>query len=60
MISDISEEAHHDQWSERLAPCKPINQYRHADRGEDNADVRLKRQITTGKLVVAITDGKLA
>ncbi len=46
-------------WLEKLAPHQPINQYRHNDTGEDNADAHIKRQIMGREVVVAITDGKL-
>lgn len=46
-------------WLEKLAPHAPINQYRHNDTGEDNADAHIKRQIMGREVVVAITDGKL-
>jgi secondary thiamine-phosphate synthase enzyme len=35
----------YDQWLEKLAPHEPINQYRHNDMGEDNADAHMKQQI---------------
>lgn len=44
---------------EKLAPHEPINQYRHNDTGEDNADAHIKRQIMGREVVVAVTDGKL-
>ncbi|MGA2026944.1 MAG: YjbQ family protein, partial [Syntrophobacteraceae bacterium] len=37
----------------------PVNQYRHNDGGEDNADAHMKRQIMGREVVVAITGGKL-
>ena len=49
----------YDKWLEELAPYKPIDQYRHNDTGEDNADAHLKRQIMGREVVIAITDGKL-
>ena len=49
----------YDKWLEELAPHKPIDQYRHNDTGEDNADAHLKRQIMGREVVIAITDGKL-
>lgn len=49
----------YDQWLEKLAPHAPVDQYRHNDTGEDNADAHLKRQIMGREVVVAITDGKL-
>jgi secondary thiamine-phosphate synthase enzyme len=48
-----------DRWLENLAPHAPVNQYRHNDTGEDNADSHLKRTIMGREVVVAITDGKL-
>jgi secondary thiamine-phosphate synthase enzyme len=49
----------YDQWLEKLAPHEPINQYRHNDTGEDNADAHMKRQIMGREVVVAVTNGKL-
>ena len=49
----------YDAWLERLAPHAPVNQYRHNDTGEDNADAHLKRQVMGREVVVAITHGKL-
>jgi secondary thiamine-phosphate synthase enzyme len=49
----------YDKWLERLAPHAPIDQYRHNDTGEDNADAHMKRQIMGREVVVAITDGEL-
>lgn len=49
----------YDQWLEKLAPHAPVNQYRHNDTGEDNADAHLKRQIMGRDVTVAITNGKL-
>lgn len=49
----------YDRWLEKLAPHEPIDQYRHNDTGEDNADAHLKRQMMGREVVVAITDGKL-
>jgi secondary thiamine-phosphate synthase enzyme len=48
-----------EKWLEQLAPHNPINQYRHNDTGEDNADAHLKRQIMGREVVIAITNGKL-
>ena len=48
-----------DIWLEKLAPHSPIEQYRHNETGEDNADAHLKRQIMGREVVVSITDGKL-
>ena len=47
-----------EQWLERLAPEKPHSQYAH-NRGEDNADAHMKRQIMGREVVVAVTDGRL-
>jgi secondary thiamine-phosphate synthase enzyme len=49
----------YDQWLEKLAPHEPVNQYRHNDTGEDNADAHLKRQVMGREVVVAVTGGKL-
>lgn len=49
----------YDRWLERLAPHEPVDQYRHNNTGEDNADAHMKRQIMGREVVVAITDGKL-
>jgi secondary thiamine-phosphate synthase enzyme len=49
----------YDAWLERLAPHAPVNQYRHNDTGEDNADAHMKRQVMGREVVVAITNGKL-
>jgi len=60
-INDDERGLHHDyaQWLENLAPHEPVNQYRHNDSGEDNADVHMKRQIMGREVMVAITAGKL-
>lgn len=60
-INDDESGLHHDyeKWLEGLAPHEPIDQYRHNDTGEDNADAHLKRQVMGREVVVAITDGKL-
>jgi secondary thiamine-phosphate synthase enzyme len=44
---------------ERLAPHAPVEQYRHNDTGEDNADAHLKRQLFGREVVVAVSGGKL-
>ena len=49
----------YDRWLEKLAPHAPIDQYRHNDTGEDNADAHMKRQLMGRESVVAVTDGKL-
>ena len=60
-INDDESGLHRDYegWLERLAPHDPIEQYRHNDTGEDNADAHLKRQVMGREVVVAITDGRL-
>jgi secondary thiamine-phosphate synthase enzyme len=60
-INDDEHGLHKDfeVWLEKLAPHKPISQYKHNDTGEDNADAHLKRQIMGREVVVAITDGAL-
>jgi secondary thiamine-phosphate synthase enzyme len=60
-INDDEHGLHHDYetWLERLAPHAPIEQYRHNDTGEDNADAHLKRQIMGREVVVAVTGGRL-
>jgi secondary thiamine-phosphate synthase enzyme len=60
-INDDEEGLHRDlhEWLEKLAPHEPINQYRHNDTGEENADAHLKRQIMGREVVVAITKGRL-
>ncbi|WKZ35417.1 MAG: secondary thiamine-phosphate synthase enzyme YjbQ [Anaerolineales bacterium] len=60
-INDDESGLHHDydKWLERLAPHEPVNQYRHNDTGEDNADAHMKRQIMGREVVVAVTNGEL-
>ena len=60
-INDNESGLHHDyeKWLEDLAPHAPIEQYRHNDTGEDNADAHMKRQVMGREVVVAITDGQL-
>ena len=60
-INDNESGLHHDyeKWLEELAPHQPINQYRHNDTGEDNADAHMKRQVMGREVVIAITDGEL-
>jgi secondary thiamine-phosphate synthase enzyme len=60
-INDDESGLHHDyeKWLEKLAPHEPIDQYRHNDTGEDNADAHMKRQIMGREVVVAITNGEL-
>jgi secondary thiamine-phosphate synthase enzyme len=59
-INDDESGLHHDYevWLEKLAPHEPVSQYRH-NRGEDNADAHMKRQIMGREVVVAITEGRL-
>jgi|TARA_B110000014_G_scaffold258318_1_gene244231 secondary thiamine-phosphate synthase enzyme len=60
-INDNESGLHHDydKWLEELAPHDPIDQYKHNDTGEDNADAHLKRQVMGREVVIAITDGNL-
>ena len=51
--------ADYEKWLEALAPHAPIDQYRHNDTGEDNADAHMKRQIMGREVVVAVTEGRL-
>jgi len=59
-INDAESGLHADfmDWLERHAPHEPVSAYRH-NRGEDNADAHIKRQIFGREVVVAITGGKL-
>ena len=60
-INDDERGLHADfaRWLEQLAPHEPINQWRHNDTGEDNADAHIKRQVMGREVTVAITGGKL-
>ena len=60
-INDNESGLHHDydKWLEELAPHEPIEQYKHNDTGEDNADAHLKRQVMGREVVIAITNGTL-
>ncbi len=60
-INDDESGLHNDYevWLEKLAPHAPINQYRHNDTGEDNADAHMKRQLMGREVTVAITKGEL-
>ena len=60
-INDDESGLHHDyeKWLEKLAPHEPVNDYRHNDTGEDNADAHMKRQIMGREVVVAVTHGQL-
>jgi secondary thiamine-phosphate synthase enzyme len=60
-INDDENGLHHDyeKWLESLAPHEPVDQYRHNDTGEDNADAHMKRQIMGREVIVAVTNGQL-
>ena len=60
-INDDEPGLQHDYeaWLEKIAPHEPLEQYRHNDTGEDNADAHIKRQIMGREVVVAITGGRL-
>ena len=60
-INDDEHGLHYDyeKWLEKIAPHEPIENYRHNDTGEDNADAHLKRQVMGREIVVAVTGGKL-
>jgi len=60
-INDDERGLHQDyeKWLEKLAPHEPVDQYRHNDTGEDNADAHMKRQVMGREVIVAITDGAL-
>lgn len=60
-INDDERGLHKDfaDFLERLVPHAPIEQYRHNDTGEDNADAHIKRQVMGREVVVAVTEGKL-
>ncbi len=49
----------YETFLERLVPHAPIDQYRHNDTGEDNADAHIKRQLMGREVVVAVTNGRL-
>ncbi|MBN4054739.1 YjbQ family protein [Nitrospira defluvii] len=49
----------YDDFLERMAPHKPISQYRHNQTGEDNGDAHIKRQLMGREVVVAVTKGVL-
>jgi secondary thiamine-phosphate synthase enzyme len=59
-VNDDESGLHRDfkLWLERLAPHEPVGSYHH-NRGEDNADGHLKRQIMGREVVVAVTEGRL-
>jgi len=60
-INDDESGLHNDyeKWLEKIAPHEPVNQYRHNDTGEDNADAHMKRQVMGREVVVAVTNGEL-
>jgi secondary thiamine-phosphate synthase enzyme len=60
-INDDERGLHSDyeQWLEKIAPHAPVEQYRHNDTGEDNADAHIKRQVMGREVVVAVTKGRL-
>jgi secondary thiamine-phosphate synthase enzyme len=60
-INDDESGLHKDyeRWLEKVAPHEPVDQYRHNDTGEDNADAHMKRQLMGREAVVAITNGAL-
>lgn len=60
-INDDERGLHSDyeKWLEKIAPHAPVNQYRHNDTGEDNADAHIKRQVMGREVVVAVTRGRL-
>src|SRR5262245_45925638 len=60
-INDDEQGLHHDFeiFLEKIVPHAPIEQYRHNDTGEDNADAHIKRQIFGREVVIAITQGRL-
>jgi len=59
-INDDESGLHHDfeVWLEKLAPEKPYTQYQH-NGFEDNADAHLKGPSWAGRIIVAITAGKM-
>lgn len=60
-INDDERGLHKDfeAFLERVVPHGPIEQYRHNDTGEDNADAHIKRQLMGREVVVAVTEGAL-
>jgi secondary thiamine-phosphate synthase enzyme len=60
-INDNESGLHHDyeKFLERIAPHAPVDQYRHNETGEDNADAHIKRQLMGREVVVAVTEGEL-
>ena len=60
-INDDERGLHADmkRFLDKLCPHEPVEQWRHNDTGEDNADAHLKRQLFGREVVVAVTAGKL-
>jgi secondary thiamine-phosphate synthase enzyme len=60
-INDDERGLHKDfeAFLEKIVPHAPIDQYRHNDTGEDNADAHIKRQLFGRETVVAVTGGEL-
>ncbi|MGL6160417.1 secondary thiamine-phosphate synthase enzyme YjbQ [Microbulbifer sp.] len=60
-VNDDEPGLHRDfeKFLDELVPYGPIDQYRHNDTGEDNADSHIKRQLFGREVVVAITGGEL-
>jgi secondary thiamine-phosphate synthase enzyme len=60
-INDDERGLHRDfqKFLDKLVPYEPIDQYRHNDTGEDNADSHIKRQLFGREVVVAVTNGEL-
>jgi len=60
-INDDEHGLHYDykHFLEALVPHAPLDQWRHNDTGEDNADAHIKRQVMGREAVVAITGGEL-
>jgi secondary thiamine-phosphate synthase enzyme len=60
-INDDESGLHQDykDWLESIVPHEPVNQYRHNDTGEDNADAHIKRQIMGREVTIAVTEGQL-
>ena len=50
-INDDERGLHHDLevWLEKLAPHAPVDQYRHNDTGEDNADAHISSRGNYGR-----------
>jgi secondary thiamine-phosphate synthase enzyme len=59
-INDDESGLIHDykKFLEKIVPHAPLDQYRHNDTGEDNADAHIKRQLMGREVVIAVTKGK--